>query len=205
MSAYCPHTQRIVGYAQDAFDLDVIIEEFKRMGKEEVEDENDVVEVEGNQNDDESRKKKEEDKLVLGKHYYVFVVQCITRNGPPVRFIAVRYCVANHSHRWLRAKLEYIESSLAFYGFIVCSESFDGASENRSCMKHRTTLTFEDICGKELKITVSDIANAASSGATAAATIDAITSAGVGMEVDRSKSRTPDESREACTLVDGLI
>jgi hypothetical protein len=91
-----------------------------------------------------------------------------------VRFIAAKYCVANHSHRWLRAKLDYIESSLAFYGFIVCSESFDGASENRSCMTHRTTHTFEDICGTVLNITTTEAA--------AAATIDATTSTGVGME-----------------------
>ena len=111
---------------------------------------------EGKQDDVDSNKKKENDKLAHGKHYYVFVVQSITRNGPPIRFIAARYCVANLSHRWLRAKLEYIEPTLAFYGFTVCSESFDGASENRSCMAHRTTLTFEDLCGIQLKKIVSD-------------------------------------------------
>ena len=108
--------------------------------KKDSDDENDVVEEEGNQDDDESHKKKKKDNLALGKHYYVFVVHCLTKNGPPVRFIAARYCVANHSHRWLQAKLDYIESSLAFYGFIMSSESFDGASENRSCMTYRTTL-----------------------------------------------------------------
>lgn len=141
--------------------------------KQENDDDNDDDEEEGNQVDDESIKKKRKENLALGKHYYVFVVQCLTQNGPPVRFIAARYCVANLSHRWLRSKLEYIESSLAVYGFIVCSESFDGASENRSCMTHRTTLTFEDICGNALKITTSDTA--------AATTIDATTSTGVGI------------------------
>jgi hypothetical protein len=101
-TAYCPHTKRIVGYAQDAFDKDVIIEEFKRMGEEE---EDDVVEEEGKQDDDEednSNNKKKDDKLAQGKNYYVFVVQSLTSNGPPIRFfIAARYCVANLSHRWL--------------------------------------------------------------------------------------------------------
>ena len=120
------------------------------MGEEEEEVE------EGKQDDVDSNKKKENDTLAHGKHYYVFVVQSITRNGPPIRFIAARYCVANLSHRWLRAKLEYIEPTLAFYGFTVCSESFDGASENRSCMAHRTTLTFEDLCRIQLKKIVSD-------------------------------------------------
>ena len=73
------------------------------MGEEEEEVE------EGKQDDVDSNKKKENDTLAHGKHYYVFVVQSITRNGPPIRFIAARYCVANLSHRWLRAKLEYIE------------------------------------------------------------------------------------------------
>jgi len=159
--------------------------------KQENDDDNDDDEEEGNQVDDESIKKKKKENLALGKHYYVFVVQCLTQNGPPVRFIAARYCVANLSHRWLRSKLEYIESSLAVYGFIVCSESFDGASENRSCMTHRTTLTFEDICGNALKITTSDTA--------AATTIDATTSTGVGistgvgMEDDQNSSSDTDD------------
>lgn len=183
-TAYCPHTKRIVGYAQDAFDKDVILEEFKRMGEEDDQEENDVVEEEGKQDDDDEedsdkkKKNKKDDKLAQGKHYYVFVVQSLTSKGPPIRFIAARYCVANLSHRWLRAKLEYIESALAFYGVIVCAESFDGASENRSCMKHRTTLTFEDICGKELKITapvelaaqLDDLENSADASASAALT-----------------------------------
>ena len=96
------------------------------------------------------KKKKKKDKpLALGKHYYAFVVQSVTSKGAPVRFIAARYCVANMSHRWLRLKLEYIEAALAFYGFVVCAESFDGASENRSYMNNRLTLTFRDLC-KEL-------------------------------------------------------
>jgi len=106
-TAYCPQTKRIVGvgYAQDAFDEDVIIEEFKRMGEEEDDEEADVVEEEGKQDDndeDDSDKKKKDDKLAQDKHYYVFVVQSLTSNGPPIRFfIAARYCVANLSHRWL--------------------------------------------------------------------------------------------------------
>jgi hypothetical protein len=153
-TAYCPHTKRIVGFAQDAFDKDVIIEEFKRMGEQIEEEEDDCAEEEEGREDDGAagNNKKKKKKLAEGKHYYVFIVQSLTSKGPPIRFIAARYCVANLSHRWLRAKLEYIESALAFYGVIVCAESFDGATENRSCMKHRTTLTFEDICGKELKV-----------------------------------------------------
>ncbi len=93
------------------------------------------------------KKKKEEKKgLALGKHYYAFVVQSVTSSGTPVRFIAARYCVANMSHRWLRLKLEYIEGALAFYGFIACAESFDGASENRSYICNRITMTFRDLC-----------------------------------------------------------
>jgi len=148
--------------------------------KKDSDDENDVVEEEGNQDNDESHKKKKKDNLAQGKHYYVFVVQCPTKKGPPVRFIVARYCVANHSHQWLWAKLEYIESSLAFYGFIVCSKSFGGASKNCSCMTYRTTLSFEDICGTVLKVTTPEAA--------AAATIDATTSTGVGMEDIRSSS-----------------
>ena len=153
------------------------MEEFKRMGErkepeEECEDDVDdeaaaEVEVEaedaddvGDDDGDEAKavkesskvaKKKKKDGLALGKHYYVFVVQSVTTNGTPVRFIAARYCVANMSHRWLRSKIEFIESALAFYGFIVCAESFDGATENRSYIKNRMTKTFRELCSLYLR------------------------------------------------------
>lgn len=157
-SVFCHHTQRIVGYAHDAFEKDVIVEEFKRMAaadKTAEETANEPEEDDDNDEEEPAKKvrktTKEKKTLALGKHYYAFVVQSITSNGTPVRFIAARYCVANMSHRWLRLKIEYIEAALAFYGFVVCAESFDGASENRSYVNNRATMTFRDLCQELLQ------------------------------------------------------
>ena len=83
-TAYCPHTKRIVGFAQDAFDKDVIIEEFKRMGEQVEEEEDDCAEEEeeeGEDDNDAAENKKKKKKLAEGKHYYVFVVQSLTSKG----------------------------------------------------------------------------------------------------------------------------
>lgn len=95
-------------------------------------------------------------RLIRGKHYYVFIFQTWTNKGPPICFIAARYCVAKFSHQWIRRQLEYIESALAFYGFVVCSEGNDGATENRSYTLNRCTLTFGDLCGNTFKRKQSD-------------------------------------------------
>ncbi len=125
-------------------------EEANTEDAEEADEDGEVVAEETGKVSKKKKKKKEKKKgLALGKHYYAFVVQSVTSSGTPVRFIAARYCVENMSHRWLRLKLEYIEAALAFYGFIACAESFDGASENRSYICNRITLTFRDLC-KEL-------------------------------------------------------
>jgi len=151
------NTKRIVGYATDAFDQDIILQEFQRMGEESLDPveevaEEDAAEVEPAANKEDGKEKG----LALGKHYYVFIVQNVTSKGTPVRFIAARYCVANMSHRWLRSKLEYIEAALAFYGFIVCAESFDGATENRSYIKNRLTMTFQELSAQYLRKTPLD-------------------------------------------------
>ena len=94
-SVFCHHTQRIVGYAHDAFEKDVIVEEFKRMAAaDEAAEEMANEPEEDDDNDEEEPAKKvrkttkEKKTIALGKHYYAFVVQSITSKGTPVRFIA---------------------------------------------------------------------------------------------------------------------
>ena len=54
--------------------------------------------------------------------------------------------MANLSHQWLRSKLLAIEAALALWGFVVISEGKDGATENRSETKNRSTLSLRDLC-----------------------------------------------------------
>jgi hypothetical protein len=54
------------------------------------------------------------------------------------------------------ANLLAIEAGLALYGFIVVTEGKDGASENRSETKNRSTLTLRHLCAEKLMIREED-------------------------------------------------
>eukprot|EP00956_Cyclotella_meneghiniana_P002427 scaffold2741_cov56-Cyclotella_meneghiniana.AAC.1 len=153
-AAFCPHRQAYVGFSHDAFDKDVIVEEFKKISMKAAE--NAINEDEDNPEDDDgddvlvttqSRNKADSESIALGKHYFVFIFQSCTNKRPNMCFISARYCVFKLSHQWIRRQLELLEPALAFYGFIVNAEAFDGASENRSCAMNRCTMTFNDLCG----------------------------------------------------------
>ena len=144
MLGFCPHTKRLVGYAHDAFDMDVIAAEFKRRYDAAASD--DAGGEEENNNDGIKTKDDEtEDGLELGKHYMVFLAQTVSARDRPYCFMAARYCLSSLTGRWVRVNKRQITSTLAHFDFIVSLNSFDGASENRSAMKQDLTLSLGEL------------------------------------------------------------
>ena len=145
MLGFCPHTKRLVGYAHDAFDLDVICSEFKRKYKKE--EEGDATEL-GDTNCDDGEVEDTGakcDDLKLGKHYMVFMAQSITSKGRPMSFMAARYCLSSLNGRWVRINKRQITSTLAYFLFPVILNSFDGASENGAAMVQDLTLSLRNL------------------------------------------------------------
>ena len=140
--AYCPHSKKLVGYAQDAFDMDVIAKEFQKRYTSTPEDDEDAMDVD--ENEEKTTKKlvkTDENKLPLGKHYTVFTARTWTSKSRPFNFVVARYCLASLSGRWVRINKRQITSTLAFFNFYVNANSFDGATENRSAMNQDLTLS----------------------------------------------------------------
>ena len=138
MLAFCPHTKWMIGYTHDAFAVDVMCKEFKQKYKvvavyeiTEVEEDGELTEV----NTVTKSKESSKSYLKLGNHYMVFVVQHLTSKCRSMLFMVARYCLASLTGCWVRVNKRPIISTLAFHGFIVIKNSFDGASENRSAMK----------------------------------------------------------------------
>jgi len=148
---YCPHTKRLVGYAHDAFDVNVIEQEFMRRydiakkadkaGEDGDDDDgSDTNPVNNGDDDVQSRKR-----VALGKHYMVFMCQTWTSKNKPFCFVAARYCLATLSARWVRVNKRQITAVLAFFGIVVNANSFDGATENRGAMIQDLTLCLRDM------------------------------------------------------------
>lgn len=162
---FCPHSKRLVGYAQDAFDMDVIAAEFKRRYNESdtepnVEESTDKNTEETNEDatkesktaepkkttaEDSESEEEDDDKVALGEHYMVFKASTWSSGTKHFDFMVARYCLHSLHGRWIRTNLRQITATLAFFGFIVNTNSFDGASENRSAMKQELTLTLKDV------------------------------------------------------------
>ena len=131
----------MVGYAQDAFDISVIEEEFKkRYNKQVAREEEAQASAATDENEEEDEIMTKPKKVELGKHYMVFMAQTWTSKMKPFCFIAARYCLANLSGRWIRVNKRQITAALAFFGIIVNTNSFDGATENRSALNQDLTI-----------------------------------------------------------------
>ena len=145
-----PHTKRLVGYAYGAFDVDAICEEFKRKYKvaadneEQEVDEQEVDEdVDGDQVN--QKLKSSDSNVKLGKHYMVFMAQHVTSKGRAMSFMVARYCLASLTGRWVRVNKRQITSALAYTGFVVIHNSFDGATENRAAMNQDLSLSLKQL------------------------------------------------------------
>ena len=118
------HTMRIVGFAHDAFDIDII--------KKEMED----------QLCSDSQNKRPP----LAKHFLVFIFTLFeTKNCPKFSVIAARYACLTLNSTFILEKLLKVTSALARFGFIVIILNCDGATENRSANKQLATLSIADV------------------------------------------------------------
>ena len=130
MLAFCPHTKRMVGYTHDAFDVDVIYEEFKRKYKvvaadeiTDAEEDKELTEINTVAKSKETSKSASKSDLKLGKHYMVFMAQHLTSKDQSMSFMVAMYCVASLTGRWVRVNKRQITSTLAFHGFVVINNS----------------------------------------------------------------------------------
>ena len=122
MLGFCPHTKRLVGYAHDAFDLNVIASEFKRRYDAASSDIADREEDNDDDDDDAKAKANEsDDGLELGKHYMVFMAQTISAKDRPYCFMVARYCLSLLTGRWDRVNKRQITLTLAFFILLLAS------------------------------------------------------------------------------------
>ena len=148
------HDRSNVGSASDAFELDVILEEFKRMEKcvedEGVEDdtpnEDNVLseDLEANETGEEEKDGSIIDRME-GKHYLVMRFQNWSGKSESLNFNAARFCLKSQNSRWFRRNIRQVVADLAYYGLYVTGYAFDGASENRSFIKHTLNMTLEEV------------------------------------------------------------
>ena len=98
---YDHNSKNLSGYAANAFNLDIIVEQFKKM-QDSIQDTNDADEEDG---DSEPSAKKEKhsklDEVALGKHYMIFYFHTWTGKCKTVSFMAARFCLASLSARWI--------------------------------------------------------------------------------------------------------
>lgn len=59
--------------------------------------------------------------------------------------MVARYCLGGLTARWIRSHVLQITAVLSAYGFVVISNGFDGASENRSAMRQLLTKTLIEV------------------------------------------------------------
>ena len=145
--AFCPHSNQIVGAAHDAFDPEVIVSEFKRLQKI-AEDEADGMSTEPGEeekDDDDDDDANEETPDIEGKHYMVMMVTTWSGKTKSSHFVAARYVLQRLSSRWLRRNVRDVVSFLATFNFYITGYAFDGASENRSWMKHTLKIPLKDV------------------------------------------------------------
>ena len=72
---YCPHTGRLIGYAHDAFDMDVIREMFlNNCPEKSKEDEQEVPDEDLSEEKNKGATSNGKEGVSLGNHYMVFMV-----------------------------------------------------------------------------------------------------------------------------------
>jgi hypothetical protein len=118
-------TGEIVGYEQDAFELDIILQEIKRLQPP-------------NEQDTDAELLGGDEEPKLAQHYLVFIFSTWEKSGHHKQFVVARYAVKTITSRFLKREIRKIIQALFLYKFIVTAISGDGASENRS--------TFHDLC-----------------------------------------------------------
>ena len=161
---YNTHSMRIVGFADDAFDLDIIKKELANRIRDNNQEESREETDSGNESkNDDSRtaapKVTTQSSVPLAKHFLVFMFTSWELHTTRHQFVVARYAVKSLDAAYLCDKILAIISSLAKYGFIVDTITGDGASENRSVFKTLSTLSFKDILADKLTHVSQEIIN----------------------------------------------
>ena len=127
-----PNSMRIVGFAEDAFDLNIIKEELKmRLNSDEEETENTGP--------------------PLAKHFLCFIFTSLEKKGRRTQIVVLRYGVLSLDSSFIHDKILAAASALARFRFIVVVMGFDGASENRTAVKLLCDLSVKDLLSEKIK------------------------------------------------------
>ena len=124
---FCPNTMRIVGYADDAFDLNVIMSELKDRMKNLEDTDNPSKDV------------------PKAKHFLVFIFTTWEKNMKRHQMVVSRYGVLSLDASYIIDKVNSAIVALSKFGWIVDNVGGDGASENRSALKQMGTITAREI------------------------------------------------------------
>ena len=132
----------IVGFASDAFDLDLIAKEInKRIQEDKDEDDNQIQSTPtGNTISELGKSDNSTSQPPLAKHFLVFIFTSLeVRNCPKFSMVAARWATYLLDANFIIDKLMHVICALSSMKFIVIILIADGASENRSTEKQLAT------------------------------------------------------------------
>ena len=135
---YNPHTNQLVGFAYNAFDKDVLLEDMNTLANTET---------------DSSKTSVRENRA---KQYLIFMINRWEKDAKPLKYVVARYAVAaGVSSSLLLSEIPKIICGLYAFGIIVNNVTGDGASENRSTFRALANISMGDIfaMNNSLKLT----------------------------------------------------
>lgn len=129
------HTGELMGCAHDAFDINIIREEWK------------AVSLKAEQNGAKRQKtnKKKVGRPQLAKHFLLFYFTSWEAKSRKTQMCVARYGMESITSSWLANTIRKIIVTLEVYGFLVDSVVADGASENRGCNNQLATLSVGEL------------------------------------------------------------
>jgi hypothetical protein len=122
-------TGELVGFAHDAFNINLIQAEWKQAFEK--------AEAKGAAN--------KESKPKLVKHFLLFYFTSWESHSRRMRMCVSQYGMETITGSWLAKEIRKISACLDVYSYIVDSIVGDGASKNRSCNNQLATLSISDV------------------------------------------------------------
>ena len=121
-----------MGFTHDAFDPDVLLEEFRKQAQD-----NDEENVEKDSNPERA------------KQYLIFMISNWSPDHCKLKHTIARYATGNGiSSQFLLSEINNMIISLSRIGLIVNNVVADGATENRLAMRALATHTVKKVLGK---------------------------------------------------------
>ena len=128
---YNPHTNQLFGFAYNAFDKDVLLEDLNKLTKTVVDDSKIAV----NEN--------------RAQQYLIFMMNRWEKSTKPMKYVVARYAVAaGVTSALLLSEIPNIICGLYSFGIIVNNVTGDGASENRSTFCALANISMKEIFEK---------------------------------------------------------